>query len=60
MSKNSKNWRKTIQKRINRENKPGPKSTTPTHGKKKAWYQLGNSNNPKQRQSKKKDKEAEE
>lgn len=38
MSKNSKNRRQTLAKRAMRGNKPGPKSTTPVHGKKNTWY----------------------
>lgn len=38
MSKNSKNRRKTLAKRAMRGSKPGPKQTTPKHGKKNTWY----------------------
>lgn len=38
MSKNSKNRRKILAKRAMRGSKPGPKQTTPKHGKKATWY----------------------
>jgi hypothetical protein len=41
MSANSKNARK-IRAARDRKGVKGPKSTTPKHGKKKAWYQIGN------------------
>ena len=46
MSKNNKQRQRiALRKTRNRKNGfKGPKSTTPCHGKKKAWYQLKDSN----------------
>ena len=46
MSKNSKQKQRIAQRKLRNRTKgyKGPKSTTPKHGKKKAWYQLKDAN----------------
>ena len=46
MSKNSKQKQRIAQRKMRNRTKgyKGPKSTTPKHGKKKAWYQLKDAN----------------
>jgi hypothetical protein len=38
MSRNSKNRRKLAAAKAHTASKPGPKQTTPKHGKKNTWY----------------------
>lgn len=47
MSKNSKNAKRTAaaKERNRAKGFKGPAQTAPAHGKKKAWYQVGTSNN---------------
>lgn len=58
MSSNSKSRKRTLEAKTRNRTKgyKGPAKTQPKHNKKRAWFQLGNSNNPK---IKKKDKEDE-